>query len=97
MHQSESVFRPSPLNGSAMMTNTSYFPDRANTHGRPAVEGQPYLASSQPAPREDFIDWQKWRDPVRIHHLYTIRNLGSNGFTERTGPGECAVAQVSRV
>ncbi|KAL1666975.1 hypothetical protein GGF50DRAFT_49535 [Schizophyllum commune] len=45
------------------MSNASYCPHGANTHGRPAVEGQPYLASSQPASREDFIDWQKWRDP----------------------------------
>ncbi|KAI5896968.1 uncharacterized protein SCHCODRAFT_02745849 [Schizophyllum commune H4-8] len=45
------------------MSNASYCPHGANTHGRPAVEGQPYLASSQPAPREDFIDWQTWRDP----------------------------------
>ncbi|KAL1760478.1 hypothetical protein FB107DRAFT_203181 [Schizophyllum commune] len=45
------------------MSNASYCPHRANTHGRPAVERQPYLASSQPAPRENFIDWQKWRDP----------------------------------
>ncbi|KAL1728543.1 hypothetical protein EV714DRAFT_285633 [Schizophyllum commune] len=46
------------------MSDPSYWPHHSNTRGNPAVREQPSPAPARQAPREDFIDWQKWRDPT---------------------------------
>ncbi|KAL1688073.1 hypothetical protein GGG16DRAFT_104662 [Schizophyllum commune] len=45
------------------MSDPSYWPHPSNTRGNPDVREQPRPAPARPAPPEDFIDWQKWRDP----------------------------------
>ncbi|KAL1722908.1 hypothetical protein EV715DRAFT_270035 [Schizophyllum commune] len=44
------------------MPNSSYS-HYSNIYDEPAVVVQPNPTHARPAPQEDFIDWQKWRDP----------------------------------
>ncbi|KAI4524430.1 hypothetical protein K525DRAFT_262602 [Schizophyllum commune Loenen D] len=45
------------------MSDPSYWPYHSNTRGNPVIREQPSPAPARHAPREDFIDWQKWRNP----------------------------------